>query len=204
MCVHTHTHTHTHTHGLPRWISDKESACQCRRLKRCGFNPCAEKIPWSRKWQPAPVFLPGKIHRQRSLVGYIQSISLQKVRHDLVTYIYIYIYIYIYTYIYIHIHIHTDLKPHPSQVSKIKNTILWGNPPTPTTILATHFCSLWPIGHLLWPVYDHVAHFSSQCDLAYLLAGTDIFLFFFFFCCSATHLMITFSKESMMAPDSAS
>ena len=25
---------------------------------------------WSRKWQPAPVFLPGKFHGQRSLVGY--------------------------------------------------------------------------------------------------------------------------------------
>ena len=34
------------------------------------FNPWVEKIPWSRKWQPAPVFLPGKFHRQRSLVGY--------------------------------------------------------------------------------------------------------------------------------------
>ena len=28
------------------------------------------KILWSRKWQPAPVFLPGKSHGQRSLVGY--------------------------------------------------------------------------------------------------------------------------------------
>ena len=27
------------------------------------------KIPWSRKWQPTPVFLPGKFHGQRSLVG---------------------------------------------------------------------------------------------------------------------------------------
>ena len=28
------------------------------------------KIPWRRKWQPTPVFLPGKFHGQRSLVGY--------------------------------------------------------------------------------------------------------------------------------------
>ena len=28
------------------------------------------KIPWRRKWQPAPVFLPGKSHGQRSLAGY--------------------------------------------------------------------------------------------------------------------------------------
>ena len=34
------------------------------------FNPWVEKIPWSRKWQPAPVFLPGKSHGQRTLPGY--------------------------------------------------------------------------------------------------------------------------------------
>ena len=28
------------------------------------------KIPWRRKWQPTPVFLPGESHGQRSLVGY--------------------------------------------------------------------------------------------------------------------------------------
>ena len=28
------------------------------------------KIPWKRKWQPTPVFLPGKFHGQRGLVGY--------------------------------------------------------------------------------------------------------------------------------------
>ena len=35
-----------------------------------GFDPWVGKIPWSRKWQPTPVFLPGKFHGQRSLVGY--------------------------------------------------------------------------------------------------------------------------------------
>ena len=49
--------------GLPRWLSDKESACQCRRHR---FDPW--KIPWRRKRQPTPVFLPGKFHGQRSLV----------------------------------------------------------------------------------------------------------------------------------------
>ena len=28
------------------------------------------KIPWSRKWQPTPVFLPRKFHGQWSLIGY--------------------------------------------------------------------------------------------------------------------------------------
>ena len=43
--------------GLPRWFSGKESACQCRRHR---FNPWVGKIPWRMKWQPTPVFLPGK------------------------------------------------------------------------------------------------------------------------------------------------
>ena len=34
------------------------------------FNPWVGKMPWSRKWQPTPVFLPGKFHGQRNLAGY--------------------------------------------------------------------------------------------------------------------------------------
>ena len=56
--------------GFPRWCSGKESRCQCRRHKRRGFDPWVRKIPWRRKWQPTPVFLPGKSHGQRGLVGY--------------------------------------------------------------------------------------------------------------------------------------
>ena len=55
--------------GFPRWHGGKESACQYRIYKRCGFDPWVRKIPWSRKWQRTPVFLPGKSHEQRSL-GY--------------------------------------------------------------------------------------------------------------------------------------
>ena len=29
----------------------------------------SREIPWRRKWQPIPVFLPGKSHGHRSLVG---------------------------------------------------------------------------------------------------------------------------------------
>ena len=45
-------------------------ACQCRRCKRCGFDPWVEKIPWRRKRQPTPVFLPGESHEERSVAGY--------------------------------------------------------------------------------------------------------------------------------------
>ena len=33
-------------------------------------DPWVQKIPWSRKWQPRPVFMPGKFHGQRGLVVY--------------------------------------------------------------------------------------------------------------------------------------
>jgi len=49
---------------------DKEPVCQCRRHKRCGFDPWVRKIPWRRVWQPTPIFLPGESHGQRSLRGY--------------------------------------------------------------------------------------------------------------------------------------
>ena len=56
--------------SFPSGTSGKEPACQCRRQKRCRFNPWVGKIPSRRAWQPIPVFLPGESHTQRSLVGY--------------------------------------------------------------------------------------------------------------------------------------
>ena len=93
--THTHICTHTHTQillysrhcyflfypfdfflmlaqppkGFPG-LSGKEPACQCRRYKRHEFSPWVGKILWRRAWQPTPVFLPGKSHGQRRLVGY--------------------------------------------------------------------------------------------------------------------------------------
>ena len=56
--------------SFPTGTSPKEPTCQCRRQKRCWFDLCVGKIPWRRAWQPAPVFLPGKVYGQRSLAGY--------------------------------------------------------------------------------------------------------------------------------------
>ena len=55
-------------HGLPRWLSVKESACQCRRP---GFNPWVGKIPWRRKWNPTSVFLPGRGGGKKKIYIYI-------------------------------------------------------------------------------------------------------------------------------------
>ena len=42
------------------------------------------RLPWSSKWQPTPVLLPGKFHEQRSLVGY-SPCEHKRVGHHLAT-----------------------------------------------------------------------------------------------------------------------
>ena len=69
------------TWGLRLVASGKEPTCQCRR---CGFDHWVRKILYSKKWQPTPVFLSGKSHGQRSLVGYSPWVC-KRVRHNLVT-----------------------------------------------------------------------------------------------------------------------
>ena len=69
---------------FPSGTSGKERTCQCRRCQRRGFNPGVGKMPWRRKWQPTPVFLPGKISWIEEPGG-LESVGLQRVRHDLVT-----------------------------------------------------------------------------------------------------------------------
>ena len=59
-----------HTLNKIGGTSSKYSTCQCRRHRRCRFDPWVGKIPWRRKWQPTPVFLPAEFHGQRSLAGY--------------------------------------------------------------------------------------------------------------------------------------
>ena len=69
---------------LPRWLSGKESTCQCRSHRRPGFDPWVRKIPWRRKWLCTPVFLPGKFHGQRECGG-PQFIGSQRTGHNWAT-----------------------------------------------------------------------------------------------------------------------
>ena len=66
--------------GLPWWLSDKESICQCRRqVRSLGREGPLEKematqshiLAWEIPWREEP--------------GGIQSIESQKIRHNLVT-----------------------------------------------------------------------------------------------------------------------
>ena len=52
--------------GFPGGSDGKASARDAGDLE---FDPWVGKIPWRRKWQPTPVFLPRKSHGQRTLVG---------------------------------------------------------------------------------------------------------------------------------------
>ena len=66
--------------GLPMWHHGKESTCQCRRHKRCGFflgqkDPLEEEmathssiLAWRIPWTEEP--------------GGLQSTGLQRVGHD--------------------------------------------------------------------------------------------------------------------------
>ena len=56
--------------GLPQGFSGERIFLRFRRLRTGEFNPWGGKIPWRRKCQPTPEFLPGESQGQWSLVGY--------------------------------------------------------------------------------------------------------------------------------------
>ena len=63
------------------YLSLKVFTCPCMR---CRFDPWIRKIPWRRKWQCTPTFLPWESHGQRNLVGY-SPCDHRRIRHDWVT-----------------------------------------------------------------------------------------------------------------------
>ena len=69
-CADIHLHIHRQVifnKGFPGGSVVKNMACQRRRYR---FNPWMGMIPWRRKWQHTPVFLPGRFHGQKNLVCY--------------------------------------------------------------------------------------------------------------------------------------
>ena len=68
--------------GFPGGSVGKESACQCRRHRRCKFHPWVGKSPWRRAWPSTPVFRPGESHGHLEEPSGLQSIGSQRVRHD--------------------------------------------------------------------------------------------------------------------------
>ena len=77
-----------------------------RRRRRHRCSPWVRKIPWRRKWQPTPVFLPGESHGQRSLVGYSPWITKSwtwLIKHT-----------------YTHIHTHTNTRTQAQVVTQVE------------------------------------------------------------------------------------
>ena len=56
--------------GFSGGTSGKEPVCQCRRYKKCRFDPWVRKIPCRRVCYPTPEFPLGESHGQRNLAGY--------------------------------------------------------------------------------------------------------------------------------------
>ena len=92
LCSCGHLHMVSMALGFPGGSDNKESACKAGDLgwedpleegtviknlpanagdaRDAGLIPGLGRFPWRRKWQPIPVFLPGKFHGWKSLVGY--------------------------------------------------------------------------------------------------------------------------------------
>ena len=70
---------------LPQWLSGKESACNAGDSGKA-LDLWVRKIPWRRKWQPTPVFLPGKFHDrgawQATVHGIPESDMTEWLKHN--------------------------------------------------------------------------------------------------------------------------
>ena len=55
--------------GFPVVLMVKNPPVNAVNIRHAGSNPGSGKIPWRRKWQHTPVFLPGE-SEQRRLVSY--------------------------------------------------------------------------------------------------------------------------------------
>ena len=71
-------------------------------MQETPFASWVRKIPWKREWLPTPVFLTGKFHGQRSLVGYSPGVAKSRTQLSKL----------------VHIHI-IKLSPHSIQISFI-------------------------------------------------------------------------------------
>ena len=67
--------------GFPRDSSGKEPACYCRWTEETQVWSLGLEDPWGRKWQPTPVFLPGKSPWTEEPVR-LWSTGLHRVGHD--------------------------------------------------------------------------------------------------------------------------
>ena len=79
----------------------KNPPASAREPSELGLIPESGRSPWSRKWQPTPIFLLQKFHGQRSLVGFSPrgQKELNTTEH-------------------MHVRAHTHARTHPPMFSK--------------------------------------------------------------------------------------
>ena len=94
MELHSQRSLHTHwalvqvTDFFPRWsllcfpggAAVRNPPANTGDTRGWGFGPWVGKIPWNRKWQATPVFLPGKFHGQRSWWATVHGVTKSQTR----------------------------------------------------------------------------------------------------------------------------
>ena len=90
-----------YTYGIPWWLRWQRV---CLQYERPELDPWVRKTAWRRKWQPTPVFLPGKPHGRRSLAGYSsqgckESDTIYRLHFHF--HVHIYMYVCMYTHMYL-------------------------------------------------------------------------------------------------------
>ena len=91
-----------------RWLSCKEFACQCRRL---WLDPWVRRMPWRRrKWQPTPVFLPGKSMTRGTCQTTVRGVA--KIRTRLSTCVYTHTHTHTHTPVYLKQHSRRRIHPY--------------------------------------------------------------------------------------------
>ena len=70
---------------LSRWHSGGESACQCRRPKRCGFDPHVGKIPWRRAGNTLQYSCLENPMDKRAWLAIVHGVAKECMQQNLVT-----------------------------------------------------------------------------------------------------------------------
>ena len=78
VCVYIYVYVYIYASQVAQVVKKKKTKNLLANegdLRDRGLIPGLRRSPWRKAWQPTPVFLPGESHGQRSLVGYIHSLT---------------------------------------------------------------------------------------------------------------------------------
>ena len=65
--------------SMAQWVKNPPAVQPTQEMQ---IQTLGGKIPWSRKWQPTPVFLSGKFRGERSLAGLKESDMNEHMMHN--------------------------------------------------------------------------------------------------------------------------